>query len=458
MPVRPARRAERPICFSCVGQRVIKIEIRATGTRQRCHYCRDTRQCITLEMLARRIDPVYSQNVERSTDEEFVGMSGDDPIFHFKGSPPDEIIADMLETGRDIALDIANHLSEGEGPFPGARGEEPMYDAEGAYLVRAPTGEHHTAAWERFVISLKQESRFFRHGGAAVLNELFRGISELPYRGRKAPVREITPTSKERWVYRARRANMAADRIRMLRSPADELGPPPNKLAVAGRMNAAGIPAFYGAFDPETCVSELRLGIGEIAVCCKFEITRPVRVLDLTALKNIKHGSTLFDPDYRGIAERLAFLRSFEAAISRPVHTGAEMEYLPTQALAEYLAFEQIPSIDGVIYASTQNPAGRPNLALFAHAAGVAGRVAEAPARFVEYWDADRYQIWDYEGARDAPQAFRYFDAPTPTTTPASHLRVCPDALTVHKIGAVHHSIATTPVDSRIELAREMLF
>jgi hypothetical protein len=42
-----------------------------------------------------------------------------------------------------------------------------------------------------------------------------------------------------------------------MKRPDEEIGPPPPSLAVAGRMNAAGIAVFYGATDPSVALSGL---------------------------------------------------------------------------------------------------------------------------------------------------------------------------------------------------------
>ena len=49
-------------------------------------------------------------------------------------------------------------------------------------------------------------------------------------------------------------------------------------------MNAAGVPAFYGATDVDTCVAELAIPIGGAAIVGKFELLEPVHVLDLRLL------------------------------------------------------------------------------------------------------------------------------------------------------------------------------
>jgi hypothetical protein len=47
-------------------------------------------------------------------------------------------------------------------------------------------------------------------------------------------------------------------------------------------MNSSGIWAFYGAFDIDTCIAELRPAVGETVISAKFNLSRPILVLDTT--------------------------------------------------------------------------------------------------------------------------------------------------------------------------------
>ena len=75
-----------------------------------------------------------------------------------------------------------------------------------------------------------------------------------------------------------------------------ELGPPTGRTAKAGRMNANGISVFYGAFDRDTCLAEVRPPVGSKVVMGKFELLRPVRLLDPAALEDVFVQRSYFDP------------------------------------------------------------------------------------------------------------------------------------------------------------------
>lgn len=130
--------------------------------------------------------------------------------------------------------------------------------------------------------------------------------------------------------------------------------------ARAGRMNAAGTSVFYGAREAQTCISEVRAPVGSHIVIGRFEIIRPVRLLDSDVLTRVVVDGSPFDPEYGTRLSRAAFLRHLVGEISRPVMPrDEEFEYLPTQAVAQYLAECASPRLDGVIFRSSQTN-GRP--------------------------------------------------------------------------------------------------
>ncbi len=74
-------------------------------------------------------------------------------------------------------------------------------------------------------------------------------------------------------------------------------------------MNASGISVFYGAQDAQTCIAEVRAPVGSHVVVGRFEIVRPVRLLDFDVLTQVVVEGSLFDPEYGARLSRAAFLR-----------------------------------------------------------------------------------------------------------------------------------------------------
>ena len=137
-------------------------------------------------------------------------------------------------------------------------------------------------------------------------------------------------------------------------------------------MNAPGIPVFYGAFDEGTSVAEVRAPVGSHVVVARFELLRTVRLLDFDTLAKVYVECSHFDPNYGEHQGRRAFLRELVREVSMPVMPQDEtFEYLPTQAVAEYLANKTKPPLDGIVFRSTQTGQTGRNVVLFNHACGV---------------------------------------------------------------------------------------
>jgi RES domain-containing protein len=142
-----------------------------------------------------------------------------------------------------------------------------------------------------------------------------------------------------------------------------DLGAPPSHSATAGRANPAGIPYLYLANDEETCVYESRAKVADVIAIGTFELTGPLRVVDLTQLKTpnvfLTDGST--EEIVRAI-HATRTLRKLRSELSRPVsENDSSLEYIPTQYICE-LAKDL--GYAGVIYPSALHAEGT-NLVLF---------------------------------------------------------------------------------------------
>ena len=145
------------------------------------------------------------------------------------------------------------------------------------------------------------------------------------------------------------------------------MGPPPSHLARAGRMNPAGISYFYLALEKETALAEVVSGSPCSAAIARFDISRDLRVLDLT---NIPTLPSIFDYSRRKEREGLIFLHKFVNEITKPVRKDGHehIEYVPSQVVSEYFALvfqiNEGQHLDGILYPSAVRKNGR-NLVLF---------------------------------------------------------------------------------------------
>jgi len=81
---------------------------------------------------------------------------------------------------------------------------------------------------------------------------------------------------------------------------------------------------------------------------------------------------SIFDARYGDMLERAMFLRNLSAQIVSPVMPDDEQfEYLATQAIADFLATENNPPLDGILYPSVQVAGNALNIVLFHKAAWV---------------------------------------------------------------------------------------
>jgi hypothetical protein len=172
-------------------------------------------------------------------------------------------------------------------------------------------------------------------------------------------------------------------------------------------MNARGISVFYGATGASTAVAEVRPPVGSKVAVARFAITRPLRLLDLTVLDKVNDDGSIFDPTLKRRLERVSFLRTLGQRITRPVMPDDEaFEYLATQAIADFLATENEPRLDGIMFSSAQSKDGR-NVVLFHKAARVAeldlppGTVVEADT----HYDTDEGPETDYRVREVVPPA-----------------------------------------------------
>lgn len=370
------------ICFQCISDPVLREQIRAVGRRRVCSYCEHSRKAVSLESLAEHVDEIYHLLVR--VGEEYPVVHDDSDRVHWvnEGDSPVEIMAEILECDtRDIASDVVSHLAKKYAWDVGHDGDFDWFDdTSEIYVIEIPRDPEFKDTWSSYCNSIKHDRRFFNKNAASLLGEILEPIlrGEWPRSG--SAIRTIEPSGPDSFVYRGRLANGVEARKAIYRSPIRQLSAPPPELNSAGRMNPAGISVFYGSFDKRTCVAELRVPVGGEAIVGKFEVIRPLRVLDLTVLESASFRLSFFEDNFLKKYAYNEFLRGFHAEIRKPVVPGREaLEYLPTQFIAEYLWATANPPLDGLIYGSSQLSAGANNIVIFPHACEVQGYSEEVP-------------------------------------------------------------------------------
>ena len=329
-----------PLCGFCVGESYLQKEIRRRGTVAICAVCGLSRRTWLVGRLAAEVDDVYRRL--------YSPVFGEAP----EGSFPLDIISEMLESDDpEIPEAVLEVLHQGEFHAV-ADGEDSMYD-QGSYYVMAELYAwelDHT--WDEFRRRVQYEQRFFDQTAKAMLDEMLAPIRALDQLGVDGPVVNLNAGDDTR-VYRARVARNRQEADRFLNDPAKELSAPHPRIGRPGRLNPMGMPVFYGAFSRKTCIAEVRPPVGSFVVTAAFRVTRPIRLLDLTAFERHWPLRSMFDLGFEDDIARWQFLAGFQRLVSEPVHPAEEaMEYIPTQAVADYIYFEL--GFHGVIYPSAQ--------------------------------------------------------------------------------------------------------
>ena len=348
------------VCHDCIGDSFLADEVKEKGSRGMCGYCDKRRKTLTLEKLAERVHEVLQEHFRLTLNETRSGY------------PVMDLIANIAGLDEEIADDVRALLYEPHEYEAMTDGAENPYDSDAHYEELSPDEWGFRDTWEVFRSEIRSRARFFSTSAETALRDIFGDLGTLKTFDDQPVIRKITPEDEDRFLWRARTAQSTRELKTILGAPAREIGPPTSRLAKGGRMNAPGIPVFYGALDEDTCVAEARAPVGSHVVVAKFEVLRLLRLLDFDSLTKIYVERSYFDPTYTSHVGHASFLRRLVREMSRPVMPGEEaFEYLVTQAVAEYLAHKVEPRLDGIIFHSSQTDGAGRNVVLFNHACGV---------------------------------------------------------------------------------------
>lgn len=364
----------RRLCSNCVGEPFLRKQIEKDGKNSRCSYCDEEEvKTISIGEMADRIDHAFEQHFELTPNEpsafEYTAMKESDYHWHRKGDCAVNAIEGAADVPCDVAEDIRLILHERHYDFEREQlGEESPFSEGAHYEEKAVDDIEFRIEWSGFEASLREEARFFSRRAESTLATIFDGLAAQKTREGRPAVIEAGPCAELSGLYRARVFQSDANLIEALKRPDLEVGPPRWMSAPAGRLNAHGISVFYGATTADTALAEVRPPIGSRVALARFELVRPMRLLDVQILREVFIEGSLFDDQYLRRLERAKFLGRLSQRITQPVMPDDEpFDYLVTQAIADYLAGAM--NLDGMIYVSAQ--AEGQNVVLFHHAARV---------------------------------------------------------------------------------------
>lgn len=322
---------ESRICGDCVAEAFLVKRIDDEGEHADCDYCGVEGATISMSELADCTSKAISEHFYLTPDQPdaWEEMLIRDRESHYswyrEGQPVLELIQEIVGTRPEIAADLREILDEREGFFdPSDSWEESPFATTAHYESRGPNSDYWQSEWDRLRRTLQSEARFFNQAAVKHLREIFGGVAAYR-RGDSNPlIIAAGPGTAHPAFFRARVFQSEKELLAAVKRPDLELGPPPESVARAGRMNARGISVFYGATNIETAISEVRPPVGSQVLVGRFDIIRPIQLLDLNALSTVRVIGSIFDPDYAHKLGWAQFLKTFRALMVQPVMPEAE--------------------------------------------------------------------------------------------------------------------------------------
>ena len=370
---------KKNLCFNCVREDFLRRAIQVNGKRKKCSYCDKVRKTYSIGEMSERIKEAFAEHYIRTSDQpsgfQYSMLGGSESGYEWvrEGTNVVYAIMNAADIPENAASDIQQILDNEFGDFESAAmGEETEFSPESYYDEKGADDSNWKMEWMQLEKSLKSQARFFNRHAGQHLATIFDDIDTMNTREGHPLIIDAGPETLLAALYRARVFQSDESLAEALQRPDLHIGSPPSDHASAGRMNAKGISVFYGATDPNVALAEVRPPVGSQVVIARFEILRPLRLLDLTALEKVSAEGSIFDPVYSRILEKAMFLRSLTRRITKPVMPNDEaFEYLITQAIADFLANEANTNIDGIIFPSVQVAGVALNVVLFHKAAQI---------------------------------------------------------------------------------------
>lgn len=363
---------EHPVCLSCIGNVHLRARLAPEAIHANCEECGETEPAIALAMLAEQIHEAFHPHYEFTPYEQSPGAA--------------EIFTRIAGIEGSLAQQVEEHLYAVHEDLASYHDTQNFYDYSTGFAPCHTPMFWQDVRWQSFCDTLRKQARHINRQALEWLDEVFTDLHRhLTYDGQSV-IRDVLPAEQ---YFRGRIALNENELRRILLEPVKQVGPLPPGLGGGGRLNAPGISVFYGAVDVTTCIAEIRPPVGAHVVTARFDVLRPLRLLDCAALDRLELMASPFDPDFIAQRDRAHFLRTFSDQIARAVLPGAEtLGYVPTQVVAEYLAERLDPPIDGILYKSTQRGSVLGNVMLFNRSA----RVEPFP-HHSHYIDADIREI-----------------------------------------------------------------
>lgn len=347
-----AERAEPVwVCQDCLGDDMLKRLQGGLMEEQVCNVCgSSTKHALTPERIARFIGKYLPKH-----------FCIDPGLYPGYELTLEKVVRLSIGCESEIvSRAIAGHLED-----PQATDED--FYCPGQEYSRVPSpfeSEEHEhwyvmGEWHGIALELVHGRRFFNERARRFFESLIHEALGAQNAERQGIAAVATVVAAGTSFYRARIAT-GPDQVRAFAANAAvELGAPPKDRAANNRMSASGIPLLYVSADPATCIAEIRPSIGDTLALGRFESLAPLKFFDFTALsRRLRHAPiSLFDPSYEERSLHRKLLEYLHEEIARPVRSN-DNDYVMTQALAEFIRYNDAAKFDGISFRSVQRDGG----------------------------------------------------------------------------------------------------
>lgn len=341
---------DKYVCTDCVEDDYLKMIISGNLAKRKCDYCGKGSRGYIAAPVDSILGPVASAIYYYFNDPVNGGVPYDEGlVFDATHSTGDALYSIGLECHEQLFDDLANSF----------RNDWWIETADG-FWAASHTSEIMTWAWEKFIRTVKHHTRYFfstitpaghepeKYAPTALLSSIGQAVSGLEL---------IDSLPAGTLLYRVRERSNEA--IWPLNST--ELGAPPNEIALAQRMNPAGISYFYLAKERTTALAEVLSKPPCRAAVGSFRTRKNLILLDLSQRPILP---SIFDSEKHNEREYLMFLYRFVDEISKPVQKDGRVhiDYVPSQVVSEYFAkvfqWGGDRFLDGLAYPSAVRPGG----------------------------------------------------------------------------------------------------
>lgn len=444
------------ICAQCIKEPVLKkIVVESANDDFSCDFCETGNPAVEMSLVAKQCNEAI---------ETFFEVSSQTPaVLYFNRIPAGEDIHTLLTRlvgTSDKAIESL--LATLEEMWYDHDTEEPRYGEDPHFVLasRSPIATALHSSWNEMEASLRGEARYLNPKVTAFMEKIFGAISSETTADGRSVLTNTRTSPLYNTFYRARVFETTYELEQALQHPERYLGAPPVGIAKAGRMNAPGQSAFYGATREEIALAEVRPPVGSLVAVARFGPARPLTLLNLALLEQIQipASASLFDPKTKEAFQRHTFLRELSRRLVQPVMPERQdRNYLITQVIADYLAMHPTTPIDGIIYPSVQHgtqisEASGENVVLFHKAAAtIYADVSKTADAILHDYDDDEYDLSSLDEAPLRPTIS--FTEPKAESDVLPNLNrrnkrpglvLVRDSIIIHQINAV--SIISKPI------------